>query len=189
MAATERVFQTKVAATATTAAVGKWVERDANGIRSFLADGMLTIATLLKATNTEKVKTTTTCAFRIAGIIYTKLATDNLPFSGTSTINTAGVATTAHWGVFLVQINAAGTVSTLHGTYTSGTDQDYATEAAAIAALPAVTASNVQIGYVTVQGKASTAWTEATDDLTPAGDCTTATFYNLPAPATLPADL
>ncbi len=160
-----------------------------NAIRSYLVDGMNSIATLVISAAAEKFKTTTTTIFRVAGVHYTKVATDNLVFSGTSTINTAGAGGTTHWGVFLVQINAAKAVTTKPGTYTSGSDQDYASEAAAIATLPAVDASNVQLGYITIQGKASTAWTEATSDMTPSGDCETSTFYDLPLPATLPAAL
>lgn len=160
-----------------------------NAIRTYLADGMLTIATIVISAAAEKFKTTTTTIVQIAGLAYSKVATDNLVFSGTSTINTAGAAGTTHWGVFLVQMDAALTVSTLPGTYTSGSDQDYASEAAAIAVLPAVTASNVQLGYITVQGKTSTGWIEATSDMTAGGDCETSTFYDLPAAKTLPAVL
>ena len=149
-------------------------------VKSVFEDGMDDIATLAIGTATEKFATTTTATFSIANVDYSKVATDDLPFSGTSTINTAGAGGTTHWGTFLVQINAAGTVSTKHGTYTSGTDQDYASEAAAIVELATPDADNIQLGYITVQGKAATAWTEATDDLTAGGDCETATFYNLP---------
>lgn len=160
-----------------------------NAIRTYIADGLLAIGTLAISATAEKFKTTTTAFYRISGVHYSKAATDDLVFSGTSTINTAGAAGTTHWGAFLVQINAAGTVSTKPAAYTSGTDQDYASEALAIAALPAPDAANVQIGYITVQGKASTAWIEATSDLTAGSDCQSRNFYNLPAPATLPAVL
>ena len=160
-----------------------------NALRAYAADGLLTISTLAITVAAEKFKTTTTAFYRIGGVHYSKAATDNLVFSGVSTINVAAAATTAHWGAFLVQVNAAGVVSTLPAAYTSGTDQDYATEALAIAKLPAPTALNVQLGYITVQTKASTNWIEATSDMTPASDCTAANFYDLPAPATLPAVL
>jgi hypothetical protein len=160
-------------------------------LRTYLADGMLQIGTLLIDAVPEKFKTTTTLIYTIAGLPYTKAATTALVFSAANgTINLAGAAGTGHWGVFLVQTNAAGTVTTKPGTYTSGTDQDYATEALAIAVLPSVTAANVQIGYITVQVKTGgLSWTPTVDDLTPGSDVTAANFYNLPAAKTLPAAL
>lgn len=163
----------------------------ANALRTYVSDGMLTIATLtVSGGDATKYKTTTTCAFRIGGIVYTKVATDTLAFTTADTINTAGAATTAHWGAWLNSIGVDGTPHTTHATYASGTDQNYATEAAAIAALPAAAASHVAIGYITVQGLASTAWTATTSNLTVgggAGNCTARNFYDLPTPATLPA--
>ncbi len=179
--ATVKGWKEQVAASAGSPAVVKQIDAVVgvtssdfdNSIRTYLADGLLVIGTLAIDAVPEKFKTTgATMVFTIAGLTYTKAATTALVFSGTSTINTAAAATTAHWGAFLVQISAAGTVTTKHGAYTSGTDQDYATEALAIAALPA-----------------STHWIEATDDLTPASDCTTAHFYDLPGAKTLPAAL
>ncbi|MCR4339255.1 MAG: hypothetical protein NUW01_05125 [Gemmatimonadaceae bacterium] len=160
----------------------------ANDLRTYVSDQMLAIATITVSATAEKFKTTTTAIYRIAGTHYTKAATDNLVFSAANTINTAGAATTAHWGVWLVQIDSAGTVSTKPGGGLA--DQDYADEATAIAALPAVDASNIQLGYITVQGLASTAWTATTSNLTVgggAGNCTARNFYDLPAAASLPA--
>ncbi len=159
-----------------------------NSLRTYLADGMLQIGTLAISATAEKFKTTTTAIYTIGGAIYAKAATDELVFSAANTINTAGAATTAHWGVWLVEIGVDGNVHTKPGGGLA--DQDYATEALAIAALPSVTASHVQIGYITVQGLASTAWTATTSNLTAgagAGNCTARTFYDLPAVKTLPA--
>ena len=67
-----------------------------------------------------------------------------------------------------------------------------ANEAAAIAALPAVDASNVQLGYITVQALEATDWVANTDNLTVGvgvGNCTARTFYDLPAAKSLPAAL
>jgi len=102
-------------------------------------------------------------------------------FSAADTVNT-GAAAPLVWGAWLVQINAAGVIS----TKSVGADQVFATEALAIAALPTVDAGNIAIGYITVQCKASTAWTANTDDMTPASDCTTAAFYNYAAMAVGP---
>lgn len=159
-----------------------------NGLRSYLADGMLSIGTItVSAGDATDFKTTTTAIYRIAGTHYTKAATDTLSFSAADTINTGAGAGTL-WGIWLVQINAAGTVSTKPGA----SDMTYANEAAAIAALPAVDADNIQIGYITVQGLEATEWVANTGNLTVgggAGNVTARTFYDLPTPATLPAAL
>lgn len=198
--ATVRAWQEKVAATALSPAVLRPVDvvigtTEAafdNAIRDYLADGMLNHGTItVSAGDATKFKTTTIAAFTIAGVTYTKAATDALVFSTAGTINTAGAATTAHWGAWLVQIDAAGTIST-KAVGGGTTDQDYATEALAIAALPAVDAGNIQLGYITVQGLASTEWVAATGNLTVgggAGNVTARSFYNLPAVKTLPAAL
>ena len=159
-----------------------------NSIIDYLADGLQTVGTMLIGTDPVKFQTTTTAVYRIAGITYAKVATDALVFTDADTVNNAGAATTDHWGAWLVEIGTDLAVHTKHATYTSGTDLDYATEAAAIAALPAVTASHVRLGYITVQSKAAK-WTAKTDDLTPTSDCTTAKYYDLPAPAALPAKI
>lgn len=189
MSATERVWVTKA-----TGGIVKPVDRDANGIRSYLADGTLTIGTVIPCPgDATKYKISTAIAFRIAGLTYVKAITDTIALTTADTVNTAGAATTAHWGAWRFEIGVDGLPHTVHATYTSGTDQDYATEAAAIAALPAApTASHDHFAYVTVQGLASTAWTATTSNFTVgggAGNCTARTFYDLPTPATLPAAL
>lgn len=153
-----------------------------NSLRSYVADGMLQIGTLAISAVPEKFKTTTETIYRIGGLPYTKVATDNLVFSAADTINT-GAAAGDYWGVWLVQVDAAGTVS----TKSPAADQVYASEAAAIAALPTVDANNIQLGYITVEANNGTDWVANTDDMTPASDCQAANFYDLPAPATLPA--
>lgn len=159
-----------------------------NSLRSYLADGMLQIGTITVDATAEKFKSTTVAIYTIGGAIYSKAATGELVFSAANTINTAGAATTAHWGVWLVEIGVDGNVHTKPGGGLA--DQDYATEALAIAALPAATASHIQLGYITVQGLASAAWTCTSSNLTVgagAGNCTARTFYDLPAVKALPA--
>lgn len=159
-----------------------------NGIRSYLADGMAAIATItVSAVTAVKFKTTTTAIFRLAGVHYSKVAEDVIVFSAADTINTAAGAGTL-WGIWLVQSTSAGVVSTKPGA----SDMTYASEAAAIAALPAVDADNVQLGYITVQGLEATDWVANTDNLTVgggAGNCTARSFYDLPAPVALPSAL
>lgn len=160
-----------------------------NAFRTYLGDGVLQIGTVVIDAVPEKFKTTTTALFRITGVGYSKAAATAIVFSGASTINNAQASGTGHWGAFLVQINAAGVVTTKHAAYTSGTDQDYATQALAAAALPAPDAGNVALASIRVQVKTGgTKWTEATDDLTPASDCTTAVFVDA-TPLAMPAAL
>jgi hypothetical protein len=123
----------------------------------------------------EKFKTTTTAIYTISGVAYAKVAADNIVFSAADTVNTAGAAGT-FWGIWLVQVDAAGTVT----TKSPAANQVYTSEALAIAALPAVTALNVALGYITVNSNDTDAWIANTDDLTPAGaDCLDANFYNV----------
>ena len=125
-----------------------------NQIRNYLADGLLIHGTLvISAGNADEFKTTTTAVYTLAGVTYTKAATDGLVFTLADTINTGGAAT-AYWGIWLVQINAAGTVSTKAGG--GSADQLYTSGALAIAALPAVDASNASLGYILVASPVST---------------------------------
>lgn len=136
-------------------------------------DGLLADGTLAISATAEKFKTTTTAYYRINGVQYTKAATDSLVFSAADTINTAGTAGT-FWGVWLVQINAAATIS----TKSPSADQVYDSEAEAIADLPDPDTSNVALGYITVNSASGTKWTANTDDLTDASDVTEANFYD-----------
>lgn len=139
-----------------------------------LTDRLVQIGTLaISAGTAEKFKTTTVAMVRINGAQFDKAATDNLVFTANDTINTAP-DTGFFFGSWLVQVDAAGTVSTKPAGGLS--DQVYATAAAAEAALPAADANKVAIGYITVKSLEDSAWTANTDDLTDASDCTTATF-------------
>lgn len=158
-----------------------------NEIIAYLANGMFQHGTLvISGTAATRAKTTTTTIYTIAGVNYALAATDaaGMAFTAAGTISLG-----SKWGAWIFQVNAAGTVSTK--SFPAGTgNQEYATEAAAIAALPAPDASNVQIGYVTVQSIAGEAWTALTSTLTASnasGGCQARNFYNLPAVKTLPA--
>jgi hypothetical protein len=147
-----------------------------NNLRLYVADGLVNIGTIIvSGVAAEKFKITTTAVFRIAGVLYSKTATDNLTFTA------AHVITASKYGCVLVQINAAGTVS----TKVVATPQAYATAAAALAALPAADASNIALGYWAIANNAGD-WTANTDDLTDGSDVTTALFVD-GTPATLPA--
>ena len=92
------------------------------------------------------------------------------------TINVGAVAG-LWWGAWIVQVNAAGTVTTLCNTGVDG-DQAYSTEAAAVAALPDPIADNVVIGYFTVKSKTSaTKFTLGTQDLTSGSADNTAVHF------------
>jgi hypothetical protein len=130
-------------------------------------DGLYDIATLLLSVTAEKFKTTTTALYKLGGAQYSKGATDNLTFS-------AGHIVSANkFGVILIQINAAGTIS----TKVPGATQSYNDAPSALAALPAVDAGNVALGYIAIANNAGD-WTANTDDMTNGSDLTTATFVD-----------
>jgi hypothetical protein len=155
-------------------------------------DGMCAIGTItVSGGDATKFKTTTTAVFQIAGVYYTKAATDALVFSTAGTINVAGAAGTAHWGAWVVQIDSAGAVTT-RAVGGGTTDQDYATEALAKAAAVALgpASAKAQLGVITVQGLASTSWVAITSNLTVgggAGNCTARSFYDIPQARSLQA--
>lgn len=136
------------------------------------------ISTLLVDSDATKFKTTTTATFRIAGGVHTKAAATAIAFSAADTINTAAAAG-YFWGVWLVQVDAAGTVSTKPGGGLA--DQVYATKVAAENAIPEPDAANVGLGYITIQSKVNVAWIAQTDDLTAASDLTLVSFNDFTA--------
>jgi hypothetical protein len=139
-------------------------------------DELLQIGTLaVSAGDATKFKTTTVVIFTEGGIQRSLAATDNLAFADAYTINT-GAATGDFWGAFLVE--ATGVDTPVITAKASAADQVYASEAAAIAALPAVTAGSKRIGYITVQANTDTDWVAQTDDLTAASDCQAVNFYD-----------
>lgn len=89
----------------------------------------------------------------------------------------AGTIPQDKWGLYLFSIAANGTITSTAAAanFTTG----YATEAAAIAALPATPASSAAMGYVTVQTKVGTTFIGGTDDLNggAAGNIANATNY------------
>lgn len=115
----------------------------------------------------EKFKTTTTAYYRISGAQYTKAAATAIVFSS------GHVVSSSKFGVILLQVNAAGTVSTKVPSAT----QAYNSAALALAALPEADAANVALGYIQIAAKAAT-WTANTDDMTNGSDLTTATFVD-----------
>jgi hypothetical protein len=143
-------------------------------------DTALTSAGLAIDATAEKFKVGTTFVYRAASGFYTKAAATAILFSANDVINGAN-----KWGAFLVQVDSAGTVTT-KGALANA----FATEGAAVAALPAADASKAVVGYISVQAKNAT-WTANTDDLTAGSDCVVAHFVNKTTAARVPltADL
>lgn len=146
-------------------------------------DGLVSASTLSVGSTPERIASTA-FQYHISNLIYSKAAVAvGTAFSAADTINTAAGAG-LFWGIWAVQINAAGTIS----TKSPAADQTYANEAAAIAALPAVDSGNALVGYVTVQSKDTTAWNAQADDLTPASDCQDSNFYSSSASSQTPVN-
>lgn len=118
----------------------------------------------------EKFKTNNRFVGRLNGETFGKAATTAIVFSA------GHVVSSSKFGVILVQITPAGVVS----TKVPGATQAYNSAALALAALPAVDAGNVAMGYIAIAAKAAT-WTANTDDLTNGSDLTTASFTSYPA--------
>ena len=140
-------------------------------------DSIINTSTLSTGSTAENVATTA-FQYRIDGVSYTKAAVTAGTALTACTINT-GTATVTFYGGLLIQINAAGTISSLP----SGTDQVHETAAAALAAAQAITptAGNVAVGYVVVTANADSAWTAGTDDLTAESDCAAVSYTSAPA--------
>lgn len=101
--------------------------------------------------------------YLIDGVLYHKEPQDAIAFSA------AHPVTADKWGAILLQINAAGTISTTISGATQTTTQTYTNSASARAALPAPTALSVAIGCLVVEAK-NASWTANTDDLVAASD-------------------
>lgn len=133
------------------------------------ADALIQKGTLVIDAVPEKFKTTTTALYRVGGYPYSKAAATAILFTA------AHVVTASKFAVVLIQVNAAGTVS----TKVPATTQAYNSAALALAALPAPDAGKVALGYIAIAAKAAT-WTANTDDLTNGSDLTTAAFVDNP---------
>ena len=154
------------------------VRTDLNAIVDFLSDdGIITATTLSKGSTPENVATTA-FTYRIDGMPYAKAAVTAGTAPAAATINTAG-DTGIFFGGFALQINGAGTISTLPA---SG-DQVYTTAADAYAYALTITptASNVIAGHFVVGSKTGTAWTGGTDDLDGDGssDSSSVVYYSV----------
>lgn len=95
---------------------------------------------IIDATTAAQFSTSATAYYTINGAQYTKTATVDLTFTAAHVINDD------LFGVVLVQINAAGTIS----TKVPLTPQVYTTAALARAALPEPDAGNVALGFLLI---------------------------------------
>lgn len=129
-------------------------------------DCVTTHGNIAVSATTHLFKTTQSAIYWIGGVSNTKIATDLLTFSAADTINTAAGAG-LFWGIWLIQIDIAGTVS----TKSPAANQVYTSSALAIAGKPSPDAGNLELGYILVQSKNSTKWTANTDDMVAGSDC------------------
>lgn len=141
-------------------------------------DALYAIGTLAIDATAEKFKTTTTATFTVGGWQTTKAAQTAVTFTA------AHVVTASKFGVILIQVNSAGTISTKVPSAT----QAYNSAALAFAALPAADAGKVALGYIAIANNAGD-WTANTDDLTDGSDLTTAAFVDAPLNGVYPAAL
>jgi hypothetical protein len=132
-------------------------------------DGILSTAGLAIDAVPEKFKVAAHVV-RVGGAWCEKAAETAIVFTA------AHVVSATKFGVILVQMTAAGVVS----TKVPLSPQVYASAGAALAALPAADANNVAIGYIAIAADAGD-WTANTDDMTNGSDLTTATFNNTAA--------
>ena len=136
-------------------------------------DCVITASTLSRGTTVTLAATANTIS--INGVPTAIAALTGQAFGALGTIPAS------KWGIIALERVLAGTASFTSGAanYTTG----YATEALAIAALPAQSADKVQVGYVTILASAST-WVTGTDALaggTGGTPATTTNYYSTPS--------
>ena len=120
------------------------------------SSGPLSACTLSRGSTDTKIASTIV-QYWIKGVAYQKAAVT----AGTTLA--AGTIPTDTWGLYLVSIDAAGTitVTAAAANFTTG----YASEAAAIAALPATPTNNASLGYFTVLTAVGSPFVGGTDGL------------------------
>jgi hypothetical protein len=113
-------------------------------------------APVLSTTAAGVTMTYTAFQYTINGIDYYSAGATNKAFTATN----HDVTTGSKWGSFKVSIATNGTV-----TLTMSASPDYASEALAIAAVPATPAGECSMGYLTVQSTSGAKWDATTDAL------------------------
>lgn len=112
-----------------------------------------TKAALAEGTDAATIKTTVATYYTIDGVVYTKAATDNIAISA------GAEQAVSTYCLYLVSINAAGTVAVTKGTAVA-TDT---------ATLPALPASSAALGYFKIATDGATTYTAGTTDNGAAG--------------------
>lgn len=125
------------------------------------------------------------------GLIYYQIAkaflTKAAVAAGTA-LGALGTTAIDRWAVFLVVIDAAGTITVVPG---AGNVAGYASESAALAARPAVPAAKVGLGHFTVKTGAGLVWIAGTDALaggTTGNEALTTNYYQAGADYQSPLD-
>jgi hypothetical protein len=128
------------------------------GVLAALSGAEVPVTTATLSIGTTVTLASTASLIAIDGVIGSVAALTAQAFGSLGTIPTL------KWGVIKVQRIANGTTSFVSGAdnYSTG----YDSEALAIAAMPATTASRVAIGYVTIYASHASGWVAGTDALT-----------------------
>ena len=122
--------------------------------------------------------------FQIAKAFLTKAAVA----AGTA-LGALGTTAADKWAVFLVVIDAAGTITVVPG---AGNVAGYASESAALAAKPATPAGKVALGHFTIKTGVGLAWIAGTDALaggTTGNEASTTNYYQAGADYQMPVEL
>jgi hypothetical protein len=130
-----------------------------NDVADYLADGLWVHGDLGVHSTPEDFETTATAIYSIGGVMYTKAAAVVTSFTA------AHEVTLEKFGAILIQVDAAGTISTLITGATQTTAMAHDTAALAIADLPDPAAGNVALGYFVIEADAG-AWVANTDNMT-----------------------
>ena len=125
-----------------------------------------------------------TFTYVIDGVTYSKTGAGDIAFTS------AKVVTIAKWMGFTVQIDTAGTVTTLCPIVSGRSltaETGYDTQAAAFAALPPATPGKLAIGHILLLADTGT-WTAGTDDMVEGalGDLTTVIMTDAAIPTHVP---
>lgn len=137
-----------------------------NGLRNAMLYGALGNPTFAIDTNFD-VKSTEPISYTNGGTL--KTLADNTNFN----TGTAQIIAINKWSSALLSVNASGT-----GVVTWSATLNAASEALAIAALPALPATSTPLGYITVLTGSGVTWTAGTDALTGGTGGTPATTTN-----------
>ncbi len=133
-------------------------------------------------TATPSIGTTVTLAVS-ASVIFVSGVYAAVTAETAKAFGALGTIPTGTWGLISIERIANSTTSFVSAAHNY--DTGYATEALAIAAMPAITANKAQVGYITILA-ASPGWVAGTDALaggTGGTPATTTNYYSTPGAA------